>query len=77
VETNLKLDEEPLANTARHDHLNTLDAHPMSDIITQFKVLKLYGMAAYRADLQNNGTPGATVCLDRSAGLLHQLIQTE
>ncbi|MCG7755875.1 MAG: IS21 family transposase, partial [Nitrosomonas sp.] len=26
VETSLKLDEEPQADTARYDHLNTLDA---------------------------------------------------
>lgn len=26
VETSLKLDEEPLVNTARYDHLNALDA---------------------------------------------------
>lgn len=49
----------------------------MSDIITQFKALKLYGMAEYYADLQNNGTPGATAYLDPSAGLLHQLLQAE
>lgn len=49
----------------------------MSDIITQFKALKLYGMAEYYADLQNNGTPCATAYLDSSAGLLHQLLQAE
>ncbi len=42
----------------------------MSDIITQFKALKLYGMVEYYADLQNNGTPGATTYLDSSTGLL-------
>ena len=49
----------------------------MSDIITQFKALKLYGMAEYYADLQNNGTPNATAYLDSSAGLLRQLLQAE
>ena len=42
----------------------------MSDIITQFKALKLYGMTQYYADLQNNGTPNATAYLDSSAELL-------
>lgn len=49
----------------------------MSDIITQLKALKLYGMAAYYADLQNNGTPGATARLDSSVGILHQLLQAD
>jgi len=46
-------------------------------IITQFKALKLYGMAECYADLQNNDTPSATTYLDSSAGLLRQLLQAE
>ncbi len=49
----------------------------MSDIITQFKALKLHGMAECYVDLQSQGTLDITASLNSSVGLLRQLLQAE
>jgi hypothetical protein len=45
----------------------------MSDIMSQFKALKLHGMAECYAEIQTQGQPGVT----ESTGLLNQLLVAE
>lgn len=49
----------------------------MSEIIARLKALKLYGMADFYTDLQNQNTSSATTLLDSSAELLRQLLEAE
>jgi len=49
----------------------------MSDILTQFKALKLYGMAGCYTELQQQNAPDIIANLDASDKILHQLLQAE
>ena len=49
----------------------------MSDIIAQFKALKLYGMASSYAELRQQNTPGTADSFDSVDKLLNQLLQAE
>lgn len=49
----------------------------MTDIISQLKALKLYGMADSYAELQSQGASGATASMESSAWLLRHLLEAE
>ncbi|MDQ1363884.1 MAG: hypothetical protein QG652_1746 [Pseudomonadota bacterium] len=49
----------------------------MSDIITQLKALKLYGMADSYVELQSQGASGATASMESSEWLLRHLLEAE
>ena len=49
----------------------------MSEILAQFKALKLYGMAGCYADLQQQMTPDTTADFESSDKILQQLLQAE
>ena len=49
----------------------------MSDIITQLKALKLYGMASSYAELKQQNTPGQMANLESADRILFQLLQAE
>ncbi|NBQ70662.1 MAG: hypothetical protein EBU46_18245, partial [Nitrosomonadaceae bacterium] len=49
----------------------------MSDIITQLKLLKLYGMASSYAELRQQNTPNQMVDLEPTDRILSQLLQAE
>ncbi len=49
----------------------------MSDILVQFKALKLYGMADCYTELKQQNTPDIIASLDASDKILHQLLQAE
>jgi len=49
----------------------------MSDIASQLKALKLYGMADGYAELQSQGASGATASMESSEWLLRQLLEAE
>lgn len=49
----------------------------MSDIITQLKTLKLYGMADSYVELQSQGASGATASMESSEWLLRHLLEAE
>ncbi len=49
----------------------------MSDILAQFKALKLYGMASCYAELRQQYTPGRMADLESADQILSQLLQAE
>lgn len=49
----------------------------MSDIITQLKLLKLYGMASSYAELRQQNTPNQMADLEPADRILSQLLQAE
>ena len=49
----------------------------MSDIITQLKALKLYGMASCYAEMRQQYTPGRMADLESANQILSQLLQAE
>ena len=49
----------------------------MSDIISQFKALKLYGMAECYAELQAQSQAGTAESIDSATWLLSQLLEAE
>lgn len=49
----------------------------MSDLITQLKELKLYGMADCYAELRHQGVSGATASMESSEWLLQSLLKAE
>lgn len=49
----------------------------MSDILAQFKALKLYGMADCYTELKQQNVPDIIASLDASDKILHQLLQAE
>jgi len=49
----------------------------MSDIITQLKALKLYGMASSYAELRQQNTPNQMAYLESADRILSQLLQAE
>ncbi|SER85944.1 hypothetical protein SAMN05421690_11143 [Nitrosomonas sp. Nm51] len=49
----------------------------MSDIITQLKALKLYGMANSYAELRQQNTPDQMTNLESANQILSQLLQAE
>ena len=49
----------------------------MSDIVAQFKALKLHGMADSYAELKQQNAPDIIASLDTSDKILHQLLQAE
>ena len=49
----------------------------MSDILAQFKALKLYGMADCCTELKQQNVPDIIASLDASDKILHQLLQAE
>lgn len=49
----------------------------MSDIITQLKALKLYGMASSYAELRQQNTPDQMASLESADRILSQLLQAE
>ena len=49
----------------------------MSDIITQFKALKLYGMASSYAELRQQNTPDQMTNFESADQILSQLLQAE
>ncbi len=49
----------------------------MSDIISQLKALKLYGMAACYAELQTQNLAGTVELIHSTQWLLDQLLQAE
>ncbi len=49
----------------------------MSDILAQFKALKLYGMASSYAELRQQNTPDVADSFNFADTLLNQLLQAE
>lgn len=49
----------------------------MSDILAQFKALKLYGMADCYTELKQQNVPDIIASLDASDKILHQLLEAE
>lgn len=49
----------------------------MSDIITQFKALKLYGMAGCYTELRQQNTPDQMTNLESADRILSQLLMAE
>ena len=49
----------------------------MSDILAQFKALKLYGMTGCYAELRSQNTPDVAASYDSADKLLSQLLQAE
>ena len=49
----------------------------MSDILAQFKALKLYGMASSYAELKQQNTPDVADSFNFADTLLNQLLQAE